>query len=230
MPSFETEMEETLAKDEESVVELLPPEPVNASQVVIEEEPLITAMNQEAARDEDELPLETFLEMETGTGMIEEPMGESRPGMDTQVREAENKAMLDKIREEELAPPPRAQPEKAIIEEEAADFPLPPPPAPRVEREMVQPEVDFPQPSAPHAAPLMGRPMPAPVAPPAFTNDEAAHPATIFDVEAETIIADRTTILGAPPAPAEPAEDKKNLGITGEDVMDTFDKFFGINR
>jgi hypothetical protein len=235
MPSFETEMEETLARDEEAVVELLPPEPAIPSQEVTEEEPLIAAMNEEASRDEDELPLETFLEMETGTGMIEEPIGESRPGMDTQVREAENKAMLDKIREEELTPLARSQPESVGVEE-TAKFPLPPPPAPRIERETAQPEIEFPKPPIPQSVPQVppppaaARPIPAPVAPPAFSSEEAVHPATIFDVEAETIIADRTTILGAPPAPAEPGEEKKSLGITGEDVMDTFDKFFGINR
>ena len=191
----------------------------------VEEEPLISAMT-EAAQEEDELPLETFLEMETGTGMIDEPIEEKQlPGLETQVQAAETKAMFDKLREEmradELLPPPPSPLEAAAIPEPPEPFSF----ASRTERDVVQPKISFPLP--PQAAPAE-QPRQRPPSP-SFSSDEVVQPATIYDVEAETIIADRNSILGIPaPAETERSAEKKNLGITGEDVMETFDKFFGI--
>ena len=67
---------------------------------------------------------------------------------------------------------------------------------------------------------------------PTFSKEEIAQPATILDMEAETIIVDRNTIMGLPrPAPAPvPESDKKSIGITGEDVSDAFDAFFGPGK
>jgi hypothetical protein len=65
---------------------------------------------------------------------------------------------------------------------------------------------------------------------PSFAKDKPAKPATIYDVEAETIIVDRSTIIDAqqPETVPQPEDEKKSIGITGEDVSDTFDKFFGL--
>jgi hypothetical protein len=273
------------------------PEPPVVESVT--EEPVIAAMTQ-AADEENELPLETFLEMETGAGMIEEPFGDN-PGLETQVRELESIEQEARIDEPpatpipqptaeveetmEFAPQPDFQPDLKLPEPVAATDLYPPtlssvdetlefspeasyrpqgmpvepvaPPPPEVhfptgfppipqpseieETLAFPPRMNFiPEPSLPEATlpepidapvfpPAPSIPMPPPV--PAFTKEEIAQPATIFDVEAETIIADRSAILGTSSAPApEHAEDKKNLGITGEDVIDTFDKFFGIGR
>jgi hypothetical protein len=235
------------------------------------EEPVIEAMTQ-AAQEEDELPLETFLEMETGAGMIEEPLG-NKPGLETQVRELEFQAVQptpaqEEPPEEDLIPP--SMPQSAI--EEALEFP--PQAGLRTRPEPIQPEIELPKPNTPpeisgwrpnsmpqlseieetleFAPPSSFGTEPEPIAPqsiplprsfpvpplarpfpsaPVFSSEEIARPATIYDVEAETIIADRSSILGSPPAPVqETTEDKKNFGITGEDVMDTFDKFFGIGK
>ena len=56
--------------------------------------------------------------------------------------------------------------------------------------------------------------------------EEAAQPATIYDIEAETIIADRNELLGVLKK-TEPQVDKSQLGITGDDVSDMLDQFFG---
>ena len=83
--------------------------------------------------------------------------------------------------------------------------------------------------------PIPVPPPPPPVAPPSHERksgrkrDETVEPATIYDIEAEaeTIIADRTEILGTKkPANEEPP--KSTLGITGDDISDQLDTFFKI--
>jgi hypothetical protein len=206
------------------------------------EEPVIAAMT-EAAKEEDELPLETFLEMGTGTGSIDEAAGlEGRTGEQKTVQldlppapeavaaKAEDEAAFEPREaveqpQDSFAPPLPAEgempmqqtsmeyPEETIQEsrfsfagrvESAPPVEVPPPP--------VQPQ---------HFAP------PPPPPRPAYTRDESVQPATIYDVEAETIIADRNEILKAPAPAAEPEQGKNNLGITGDDVSDMLDQFFG---
>jgi hypothetical protein len=80
-------------------------------------------------------------------------------------------------------------------------------------------------------APQVRRP-PAFYQPPAA--DAARPPAAYDDVEAETIIADRSEIMGgqrpaqAPEAASE--EEKKKWIISGDDVIDKLDNFFGFDR
>jgi hypothetical protein len=68
---------------------------------------------------------------------------------------------------------------------------------------------------------------PAPVV--AGESEEVAQPATIYDIEAETIIADRNDLLGTSKV-TEPQVEKSNLGITGDDVSDMLDQFFGGSK
>ena len=75
--------------------------------------------------------------------------------------------------------------------------------------------------------------MPPPFAPPSrdrgpgYKRDETVEPATIYDIEAETIIADRSEIFGKKkPAKEEPP--KSSLGITGDDISTQLDNFFNI--
>lgn len=141
-----------------------------------EEEPVITAMTQEAVM-EAELPLETFLEMGTGTGMADDTATAIQP--------------VEEI--EETSAPVQHETERLAAVEEKKEFVLPPSPESAV------------------------------------TRDETVQPATIYDVEAETIIADRSEVFKtAAPAPSE--ADKSNLGITGDDVSDMLDRFFSSGK
>jgi hypothetical protein len=120
------------------------------------------------------------------------------------------------------------------VSSEQESIPVPPPEIPR-EIPLPPPPAMQPPPQHPFALPSRsrGHRVAPPPAPAAFTKEEVVRPATIYDVEAETIIVDRSAIMGAQrPAPAAPPapEEKKSIGITGEDVSDAFDAFFGPSK
>lgn len=78
---------------------------------------------------------------------------------------------------------------------------------------------------------------PKPVAPakkparvPEIHEETLPQPSTICDIEAETIIADRGELLNAgKPSPQQQPE-KSQIGITGDDVSDMLDQFFGSKK
>jgi len=223
----------------------------------------------ESAKEENDLPLETFLEMETGTGVIEatarvisepeerkeevEPLipqekkaakeaTTEKTAKETKKRKAEDTAKEDK------KPMPKPTPVPAPVEAEfpaetmivdsefafsdtvSADTPgvvkeeksAAAEPDKDDEETMAEAAVSFPvkMPISPHKEP--------PRSPePEISHEETIQqPATIYDIEAETIIADRSELLGVNKA-AEPQADKSQLGITGDDVSDMLDQFFG---
>jgi hypothetical protein len=62
---------------------------------------------------------------------------------------------------------------------------------------------------------------------PGYKRDESVEPATIYDIEAETIIADRSEILRTK-KPVKEESSKNSLGITGDDISTQLDNFFNI--
>jgi len=205
--------------------------------------------------EEDELPIETFLEMETGAGIIGEAI-EPAPVAKEQKKEKKAPAISVEMRkdkpatlpveEKEVAEKEAEYPAETMVAEPESQFtlaekvssaapPSPPPPdielteheaeAPAEDEEtMAESAVSFPVkiPFEPHTEP------PQPVTPlqQQPSEETVQQPATIYDIEAETIIADRNELLGVQNA-AELQTEKIQLGITGDDVSDMLDQFFG---
>jgi hypothetical protein len=256
------------------------PEPVSEiSFPTQEDERLISEMAGAAAAD-DNMQLESFLEMEPDNQVIETIAPEleseelakaAETDSDTQPGAAFSQETMMEFEDRGTLPPPPLGIDAGAVELPVPETIAPPPdggfsfsgrissepefepvlpPPPEMPKDNLQdvfeakpkfspPPVVPPRPqpfSLPSRSPVGGRkgPVPHTSATPAFTKDEVARPATLFDVEAETIIVDRSSIMGAHPSAQDALQDapqesgKKSIGITGEDVSDTFDKFFGL--
>jgi hypothetical protein len=237
MPAVEerqAEAETPSAEEQEAQAAPAPELPVEGT-----EEPVIAAMT-EAAKQEDELPMETFLEMGTGAGSIDEAAGlESRAEERKPVpidTPPEPEAVDATAGYEAVPQPPQAdeQPRESFVPPLPADGEMPMPQTSMEYPEETIQENRFSfagraESAAPVEVPVPPQKFPPPPQP-AYTRDESVQPATIYDVEAETIIADRSEILKAPVPAAEPGQEKSNLGITGDDVSDMLDQFFGGPR
>jgi hypothetical protein len=276
--------EESITKDAlrgqtvtESTIKRQPDD--NGPQIPTNDEEVISAM-EEASAEEGELPLETFIEMETASGI--EEVKELKPVLE------EKKEKVETIAAAEI---PKAKEPTEVLEKEHAEGKehkiIPPSTVPDYSEEtmLTEPKQQFsftervasdiscsssagigtkednapsdeehsedeatlveaavePLPVKIPPAPHIEPPLPTSlrtVKPPPFVvprqpapvlsgqAEEAAQPATIYDIEAETIIADRNELLGASKIP-EPQVDKSQLGITGDDVSDMLDQFFG---
>lgn len=211
-----------------------------------------------AAGQEDDLPLETFLEMETGTGSMSELAEAAEvPAQEETLEGVEAVNAVQAVQapeQEEKGPATPAAPalpaiakapvaaKKGKTEEEPEATQTGPMPdfafaekAPAAEEEPAVAAVveekgeDADEETMAEAAVQI--PVRVPVMPPpqpAFKGEEETvqQPATIYDIEAETIIADRNELLGVNKKP-EPQPEKSSLGITGDDVSDMLDQFFG---
>ncbi|MGA2508309.1 MAG: hypothetical protein ABSF80_12630 [Chitinispirillaceae bacterium] len=277
--------EESITKDAmrgqtvtESTIKQLPDDNVPQIPTNVEEE-VISAM-EKASAEEGEMPLETFIEMETASGI--EEVKEMKPVLEGKKEKAETVAAAEipKVKEatevlekehaegkEHKISPPSAVPdysEETMLTEPKQQFSFTERVASDIagsssagigttedntpsdeehsedEATMVEAAVE-PLPVKIPPVPLIEPPLPTrlrTVKPPPFVvprqpapvlsgqTEEAAHPATIYDIEAETIIADRNELLGVSKIP-EPQVDKSQLGITGDDVSDMLDQFFG---
>jgi hypothetical protein len=224
---------------------------------VIEVEPIVTSMTESASEGEDAMPLETFLEMEPNAIAAGEavPLEQEivTENFQPQQDQEQPAPMPYEPKQEPSAEPASEETGvtgEAVFEtrQSVADQPL----YPAVEGQTAQTEfIDdtlLDQSSFEFAAPEIGGAetteqsadtipmMPPPYAPPqrerapGYKRDESVEPATIFDIEAETIIADRSEILGVKKAPAKEEQEhsKSSLGITGEDISDQLDNFFNI--
>jgi hypothetical protein len=228
--------------------------PKNAAPEHVSEDAVVTAMA-EASKGEEELPLETFLEMDTGAGVI----GETPRTIETPVEKTEEAEPVEPVEE---TPTPQAKhvsstieaeyPEETMRTEQEAPFFLADKvstgetpavtesPAATADAEkdddetMTEAAVSF-QVRIPATALKTEPPNPVtPLRPPHMPAPDVSHeetiqqPATIYDIEAETIIADRNELLGVPKGAAPgPLAEKSQLGITGDDVSDMLDQFFG---
>jgi hypothetical protein len=219
-----------------------------------QEEPVITAMAESSSEASDILPIETFLEMETGMGMAAEPVTPAEEsGIEDAFPESQQsrEAPTPYIAEETnvSSPPPavdRTTPEEdehLFKDGEQTDF-LPPPSefaqrqqAPDYPEETMseEPVYEYAPMSTPDDDPVSPPPSPQPSVPPppqferqpGYKRDETVEPATIYDIEAETIIADRSEIMGTK-KPAKEESQRSGLGITGDDISDQLDNFFNI--
>jgi hypothetical protein len=211
----------------------------------------------ESLKEEKDLSLETFLEMDTGSGVIGETarataVSEERKEDEELLVAPEEKAPRAKDTIHERAIP--ASVDTGLTEETITSVPsaqffladrvstLPPaPPAEQpcgVEQEeedeenMAEAAVSFPVriPAVPRSepprlvTPLRPR---TPASAPESQEETIQQPATIYDIEAETIIADRSELLGINKE-TEPKAlgEKSQIGITGDDVCDMLDQFF----
>jgi hypothetical protein len=226
-----------------------------------EEEPVISAMVEaaEVSGEEDELPLETFLEMETGTGAIaaEPAFEDEKSAVEPDVAEEmrEEATVEQPVALESEVPGIQEYPEETMTEspfafsgrvssvqppvQQPSEFEGPARVSQEPEETLAEAAIPFPERVS--VVPEVDDLPPPPMVPqeegvaasyqraPAFAAEEVAQPATIYDIEAETIIADRNELFGTPKA-AEPHIDKNSLGITGDDVSDMLDQFFGGKR
>ncbi|MBN1129896.1 MAG: hypothetical protein JXA71_12965 [Chitinispirillaceae bacterium] len=210
-----------------------------------QDEPVISAMEAESSSEaSDILPIETFLEMETGTGMAAEQVN---PAEESGIEDAfpessqSQEAPTPYVAEEtNISPQPpavdRTTPEEDEQLFEGGEQPdaLPPPPvfaqrqeAPDYPEETMseEPVYEYAPMSTPDDEPV---PPPPPFdRQPGQKRDETVEPATIYDIEAETIIADRSEIMGTKKPPKEESQ-RSGLGITGDDISDQLDNFFNI--
>ncbi|MBN1129225.1 MAG: hypothetical protein JXA71_09580 [Chitinispirillaceae bacterium] len=217
--------------------------PSDAEPAAIDEEPVITAMAESSSEASDILPIETFMEMETGMGMAEEPVtpsGES--GIEDAFPElpASMETPTPYVAEEtglQQQPLPetngQAQPEELEPVFDSGESVVVPqqelPPFPE-ETMMDQPAVAYAPEPSPEPEPLPPPPSFIPSSlerRPGYKRDETVEPATIYDIEAETIIADRSEIMGTK-KPAKDESSRSGLGITGDDISDQLDNFFNI--
>jgi hypothetical protein len=208
----------------------------------------------ESSKEEKDLPLETFLEMDTGSGVIGETARATAAPEELKEEEAPLIAPEEKaprlqypVKEKAAAAPAVATfTEETMRSGPAAKFSLADKvsaatPAPVKETNIVKREdedeetmaedaVSFPvkMPDAPRVEPPRPVTPLIPRTPAPESNDETIQqPATMYDIEAETIIADRNELLGVS-REAEPkvTGDKSQIGITGDDVSDMLDQFF----
>jgi hypothetical protein len=200
----------------------------SAASVPATEEEIVSAMA-EVSQSEEELPLETFLEMKTLAG-TEEAIGAASPPEDRKKpvellapdHLQKEKSSAHVTRKEPALPSSDACAEETIVTGRPS---LQPPEVKEASMSEGKPSEE----EETMAGAAVSFPVRIPVVPPAvpaFSREEVAQPATIYDIEAETIIADRNELINTPKA-AEQHADKSNLGITGDDVSDMLDKFFG---
>jgi hypothetical protein len=230
-----------------------PAEEPEKEEIAVEEEPVIASMSESAQAEEDVMPIETFLEMEpSAAGIIEEqidvPVVDQTEETAQRAVEREIAPEAEQVREEPEPAPAYGQEMESSAETAVPEYAGP---------EMVEGEPDevvFDSGEAPQATDaiqetydssdayaeetmvdrqlpesVLPPPPPYPTRPPDYKRDESVEPATILDIEAETIIADRNEILGKKkkkPSREEPA--KGTLGITGDDISDQLDNFFNI--
>ncbi|MBN1131392.1 MAG: hypothetical protein JXA71_20570 [Chitinispirillaceae bacterium] len=225
-------------------------EPVPETASRLSDDAVISAVA-ESSKEEKDLPLETFLAMDTGSGVIGEtaratavpegrqdeqkvpvPPEEKAPGVGDGLKEGAaidpglteetmtsatvaQFSLADKV--SKLPPAPAEEP-YAVKQEE------------KDEETMAEAAVSFPVriPAAPLSKPPAARAslssrMPAPEK----QEEKIPQPATMYDIEAETIIADRNDLLGVSKRAEQTAPgDKSQIGITGDDVSDMLDQFF----
>jgi hypothetical protein len=235
----------------------------------------------EASKEENDLPLETFLEMETGAGVIgatarvlsepevrkeeeeqfipqenkvEKADTTEKKAKETKKGKAKDTAQEDNKPISRLAPVPAPVeaefPEETMIVDSEFAFSdtvsgqtpgavkeEKPAAGPEKEDEETMSEAAVSFPVKMSVSPQVEPPRPViPLRPPAppehrtSSEETIQQPATIEDIEAETIIADRSELLGVNKVAGEPQADKSQLGITGDDVSDMLDQFFGGNK
>jgi hypothetical protein len=231
-------------------------EAVAATAPELSEDAVISAIA-ESSKEEKELPLEKYLEMDAGTGVIGETAGiiseheawkeEKKPfitqekklvteattdktAKETKKRKAEDTDKEDKepIFKPTAAPAPveaEFPAETMIVDSEFAfsDTVSADTPGAVKEEKSAAAGTDK-EDEETMAEAAVSFPVKMHITP----HQEPPQPVTIDDVEAETIIADRSELLGVNKAAGgEPQADKSQLGITGDDVSNMLDQFFG---
>jgi hypothetical protein len=224
---------------------------------VSEEEPVVAAMTEADNGDDQVVPIETFLDMDPNTSFAEEPVLIEQPGSDGSVTtldeqpipmsydiqaETPEETQPQEVQPQETYDSAATRQETAVSDE--AQFEMSTPEYAEREAQPVQPkyagETMIDQPAfdysaesaaaseATEAIEQTSRMPPSSLdRGPGYKRDESVEPATIFDIEAETIIADRNEIFGnKKPAKEEPS--KSSLGITGDDISTQLDNFFNI--
>jgi hypothetical protein len=245
---------------EEPVVEPAGNAGVESSSVApaAEEEPVVAAMTVAENESNQELPIETYLDMEPGASFAEEPVPIEQSGFDerTAISGEQDQPIpmpyeIDAGRPEET-PHQEVQPhemfgntsplqENGVSDEKQFEmspsaYPamedLPDQPQFAGETMIDQPAFDYSAESAEAsgAAETIEQPLfpqSHPDRKPGYKRDESVEPATIYDIEAETIIADRNEIFKAK-TPVKEEAHKSSLGITGDDISTQLDNFFNI--
>jgi hypothetical protein len=229
-----------------------------------EEEPVVAAMTEAENQGEPEIPIETYLDMEPGTSLAEEPVLIDQPGIDERPTASEEQeqpipmsydiqaetpedTLPQEVQPQEIYDSTTPQQQEEAVSDEG-QFEMSTSVYPAMEDQPAQPQfadetmVDQPafdysaeSAEASEATEAIEQPprMPPPFAPPSrdrgpgYKRDETVEPATIYDIEAETIIADRNEIIGTKkPAKEEPP--KNSLGITGDDISTQLDNYFKL--
>ena len=250
------------------------PLPVNTPETILHpSEDVVASAIEEVAKEEKDVPLESFIEMDAGAGeragmaattaVVDEPKEEKEEDAKEVDKEEDKEKDIEEEKGEAASahepavekvvsgtlPPAaveQAYPEETLATESGSQFSLAdkvsacaPPisidavtkPEGEDEKVMAEAAVSFPvklpgvQKSDSSQQDTFQQPPPASE----IGREETIQQQTaIDDVEAETIIADRNELLGVgKEAEQKTLTDRNQIGITGDDVSDMLDQFFG---